>query len=33
MINSTINYGYDSRDDLNGPFGIIAMIKSTVSHS
>ena len=32
MINRTINYGYDSRDDFNGPFGIIAMIDSAVNH-
>ena len=32
MINRTINYGYDSRDGFNGPFGIIAMINSTVNH-
>ena len=33
MINRTINYGYDSRDDFNGPFAIIAMINITVNHS
>ena len=27
------NYGFDSRDDVNGPFGIMAMINNTVNHS
>ena len=33
MINRTINHGFDSRDDFNGRFGIIAMINSPVNHS